>query len=246
MSARRDAESANRAKHEFLATLSHELRTPLNAIVGWTRMLLDGSLDEPGRTRALEVIARNAQLQAQLVGDILDVSGIITGGLKLNTDLIDLGSVICAAVDALRPAALAKGVTLHVSEPAEARFVYADAQRLQQAVWNLVANAIKFTPAGGRVEVDLVDDDSDVLRIRVRDTGDGIDREFLPHVFDRFRQGDGSVSRQHGGLGLGLAIARHLVELHGGRVDAASPGRGGGSTFIVDLPRPRAAEQHSA
>jgi PAS domain S-box-containing protein len=237
LAARREAESANRAKDEFLATLSHELRTPLNAIMGWSRMLIDGSLDgEQSRRRALEVIDRNAQLQATMVADILDVSRIITGGLRLDLRPVDLGSVIGAALDAVRPAAEAKKIRMHSALAGAARLTEGDPQRLQQIVWNLLANAVKFTAAGGQVDVGLQADDSTIC-ITVRDDGMGIDPAFLPHVFDRFRQADGTVSRQHGGLGLGLAIVRHLVELHGGRVRAESEGQGHGATFIVELPR---------
>lgn len=237
LSARREAEAANRAKDEFLATLSHELRTPLNAIVGWTRMLLDGRMDEGSTRRALRVIDRNAHLQAQLVGDILDVSRIITGGLRLDLQPVDLDAVIGAALDAVRPAADAKRVALRCRLAASARFTQGDAQRLQQIVWNLLSNAVKFAEAGGFVEVELLDAGDSGVRIRVEDDGAGIEPAFLPHVFERFRQADGSVSRQHGGLGLGLAIVRHLVELHGGTVLATSPGLGRGSTFVVELPR---------
>jgi PAS domain S-box-containing protein len=235
--ARREAETANRAKDDFLATLSHELRTPLNAIVGWTRMLLDGTLDARSITRALQVIDRNAHLQVQLVSDILDVSRIITGGLTLDVRPVDLGSVIGAALDSVRPGADAKKLHIRSRLAASARLTEGDPQRLQQIVWNLLANAVKFTPAGGTIDVDLVDAGSDGVRIRVSDNGAGIDPDFLSHVFERFRQADGSVSRQHGGLGLGLAIVRHLVELHGGRARAESGGPGKGSTFTVDLPR---------
>jgi PAS domain S-box-containing protein len=237
LKARREAEAANRAKDEFLATLSHELRTPLNAIVGWTRMLLDGTLDEQSARKALHVIDRNAQLQTQLVADILDVSRIITGGLRLSLRPVDLGSVIGAALDAVRPAADAKRVRLYSRLAASVRIHEGDSERLQQVVWNLLANAVKFTPAGGSVEIDLLDGADGGVIIRVRDDGAGIDAAFLPHVFERFRQADGSVSRQHGGLGLGLAIVRHLVELHGGTVRADSAGPGLGSTFTVELPR---------
>jgi len=237
LNARREAEAANRAKDEFLATLSHELRTPLNAIVGWTRMLLEGTLDEQSARKALHVIDRNAHLQTQLVADILDVSRIITGGLRLNLRPVDLGSVIGAALDAVRPAADAKKVRLRSRLAASARIHEGDSERLQQVVWNLLANAVKFTAAGGSVDIDLLDGADGGVRIRVRDDGAGIDAAFLPHVFERFRQADGSVSRQHGGLGLGLAIVRHLVELHGGTVRAESAGAGKGSTFSVDLPR---------
>ena len=237
LSARRDAEAANRAKDEFLATLSHELRTPLNAIVGWTRMLLDGTLDERSTTHALEVIDRNAHLQVQLVADILDVSRIISGGLRLDMQPVDLGSVIGAALDAVRPAADAKTIQIRSRLAASARLTEGDPQRLQQIVWNLLANAVKFTQAGGHVDVELDDAGDNGIRIRVRDDGVGIDPAFLPFAFERFRQADSSVSREHGGLGLGLAIVRHLVELHGGTVRADSQGSGTGSTFTVELPR---------
>jgi len=237
LTARREAEAANRAKDEFLATLSHELRTPLNAIVGWTRMLLDGTLDERSVRRALEVIDRNAHLQAQLIEDILDVSRIITGVLRLERKPVDLGSVIGAAYDAVRPAAEAKRIRVQSRLDSAARLTEGDPQRLQQVVWNLVSNAVKFTRPGGLVEIELAAAGSDVVRITVRDDGAGIDREFLPYVFDRFRQADGSISRQHGGLGLGLAIVRHLVESHGGTVRAESEGLDRGSTFIIELPR---------
>jgi signal transduction histidine kinase/integral membrane sensor domain MASE1 len=236
--ARREAEAANRAKDEFLATLSHELRTPLNAIVGWTRMLLDGSVEEGKKRRALEVIDRNAALQVRLVDDILDVSRIITGGLRLEMRPVDLGVVIAAAVDAIRPAAEARRIEIYSNVIASARQTEGDPQRLQQIVWNLVANAVKFTEPGGRIDLELADAGAQGVRISVRDSGAGIEPDFLPHVFERFRQADGAVSRQHGGLGLGLAIVRHLVELHGGTVRATSPGKGQGSTFTIELPRP--------
>jgi len=235
--ARREAETANRAKDDFLATLSHELRTPLNAIVGWTRMLLDGTLDQRSTKRALQVIDRNAHLQAQLVADILDVSRITTGGLRLDVRPVDLGSVIGAALDSVRPAADAKKIQIRSRLAPSARLTDGDPQRLQQIIWNLLSNAVKFTQPGGVVDVDLLDAGRDAVRIRVADDGAGIAPEFLPHVFERFRQADGSVSRQHGGLGLGLAIVRHLVELHGGTVHAESAGVGRGSTFTIELPR---------
>lgn len=199
-------------------------------------MLLDGTMDPGSTRRALEVIDRNAHLQAQLVGDILDVSRIITGGLQLDLRPVDLGSVIGAALDAVRPAAEAKKVRLRTHLSASARLTEGDPQRLQQIIWNLLANAVKFTPTGGHIDVELVEA-GDSVSIRVQDNGAGIDPGFLPHVFERFRQADGSVSRQHGGLGLGLAIVRHLVELHGGTVRAESQGPGHGSTFTVELPR---------
>ncbi|HUR32465.1 MAG TPA: MASE1 domain-containing protein [Vicinamibacterales bacterium] len=234
--ARKEAEAANRAKDEFLATLSHELRTPLNAIVGWTRMLLDGTLDGSSSRRALEVIDRNAHLQVQLVADILDVSRIITGGLRLDLRPVDVAAVIGAALDAVRPAADAKRVRLRPRLLATGRLLQADPQRLQQVFWNLLANAVKFTAPGGTVTIDLLDAAGQCVQIKVQDDGAGIDPAFLPYVFDRFRQADGSVSRQHGGLGLGLAIVRHLVEVHGGTVRAESAGLGLGSTFTVELP----------
>ena len=235
--ARSAAEAANRAKDDFLATLSHELRTPLNAIVGWTRMLLDGVLDAPSTRRALQVIDRNAHHQVQLVSDILDVSRIITGGLKLEVRPVDLAAVIGAALDSIRPSADAKQIHVRTHLSASVRLTNGDPHRLQQIVWNLLTNAVKFTPSGGTIDVDLDDAGGAGIRIRVSDNGAGIDAEFLPHVFERFRQADGSVSRQYGGLGLGLAIVRHLVELHGGSVRAASEGLGKGATFTVDLPR---------
>jgi PAS domain S-box-containing protein len=239
--ARREAEAANRAKDEFLATLSHELRTPLNAIVGWTRMLLDGTVDPRSTRRALEVIDRNAHLQSQLVADILDVSRIITGGLRLDVRPLDLGTVIGAALDAIRPAADAKKVQLRSRLMASEAVIQGDPQRLQQVVWNLLANAVKFNRAGGTVTIELLGAGAGIL-IRVLDDGVGIDPAFLPFVFERFRQADGSVSRQHGGLGLGLAIVRHLVELHGGTVRAESAGRDKGATFVVELPKLDAAD----
>ena len=199
-------------------------------------MLLDGTMDERSTRRALEVIDRNAHLQVQLVGDILDVSRIITGGLRLDLQPVNLGSVIGAALDAVRPAADAKQIRLRSRLVASALLTQGDPQRLQQIVWNLLANAVKFTQVGGLVEVELVDS-RDGVRIRVQDDGAGIDPAFLPHVFERFRQADGSVSREHGGLGLGLAIVRHLVELHGGTVRAESQGPGKGSAFTFELPR---------
>jgi PAS domain S-box-containing protein len=235
--ARHEAEAANRAKDEFLATLSHELRTPLNAIVGWTRMLLDGTLDEQSARRALTIVDRNAHAQAQLVTDLLDVSRIITGKLSLNLRPLDLGSVIGAALDTVRPAAEAKHIRITSKLSSAARLTSGDFQRLQQIVWNLLSNAIKFTPEGGSVDVQLLEHGAGKLRLSVTDSGIGIAPEFLPRVFDRFRQADSSSTRQHGGLGLGLAIVRHLVEQHGGSVFAESKGPGTGATFIVELPQ---------
>jgi PAS domain S-box-containing protein len=234
--ARREAESANRAKDDFLATVSHELRTPLNAIVGWTRMLLEGILDEQSARRALTIIDRNAHAQAQLVTDLLDISRIITGKLSLAVRPVDMGSVIGAALDTVRPAADAKRIVISTSLGAPVRLVNGDFHRLQQMVWNLLSNAIKFTPEGGTVEVRLAEHDSKI-RLRISDSGAGISPDFLPFVFDRFRQADGSSTRQHGGLGLGLAIVRHIVELHGGTAAADSAGPGKGAAFTIDLPQ---------
>jgi PAS domain S-box-containing protein len=231
----RQAQEANRIKDEFLATVSHELRTPLSAMLGWTELLRSGELDEATSARALEVIERNAKVQAQLIEDLLDVSRIIMGKLRLDICLLEPVSVIEAAIDAVRPAAEAKGVRLQAALDPEAGLVLGDQDRLQQVVWNLLFNAVKFTPRGGRIQVQLKLADS-YVEIAVNDTGQGIKPEFLPYVFDRFRQADGSHTRRHRGLGLGLAIVRHLVELHGGIVDVTSAGEGQGATFIVRLP----------
>ncbi|MCU1278630.1 MAG: phoR 3 [bacterium] len=226
---------ANRIKDEFLATLSHELRTPLNAIVGWTRLLRTGRLDERTGARALETIDRNATLQAKLVEDLLDVSRIITGKLRLRIANIDPISVIEAAINSVRPAAEAKSIRLDAHLDSTVGLLAADGDRLQQVMWNLLSNAIKFTPVGGHVRVSLRPAPAG-LSLRVEDNGAGIDSAFLPYVFDRFRQADSSTTRQHGGLGLGLAIVRHLVELHGGTVHADSSGEGRGASFTVRLP----------
>jgi signal transduction histidine kinase/ActR/RegA family two-component response regulator len=236
--ARSEAEDANRMKDEFLATVSHELRTPLNAILGWTHMLRGGRLDQATSERALETIERNAKSQAQLVEDILDVSRVISGKLRLNTSLVDLSSVINAAIDSVQLAADSKSIGLEVKLETSARQVLGDAGRLQQVIWNLLSNAIKFTPDNGRVMVRLKQVDSNVT-IQVTDTGQGISAEFLPCVFDRFRQADSTSTRRSGGLGLGLSIVRHLVELHGGRVAVESDGEGRGTTFLITLPLPR-------
>jgi signal transduction histidine kinase/ActR/RegA family two-component response regulator len=233
--ARAEAEAANRLKDEFLATVSHELRTPLHAIIGWSHMLRQRRLDEATVTRALETIERNAQSQAQLIEDILDVSRVITGKLRLNVAHVDVAAVVNAAIDSVQLAAESKGIQLEVTLDPRARHVSGDASRLQQVVWNLLSNAIKFTPAGGRVSIRLERANSNV-QIRVSDTGCGVSRDFLPFIFDRFRQADGTSTRMHGGLGLGLAIVRHLVELHGGTVHADSDGEGRGATFTISLP----------
>ncbi|MFL6275279.1 MAG: ATP-binding protein [Blastocatellia bacterium] len=232
-----EARTANRMKDEFLATVSHELRTPLNAIIGWSHLLRRGGLDEAMAGRAVETIERNARVQAQLIEDILDVSRIITGKLRLKISNVDLAAVINAAIDAVQLAATSKGIRLEVTLDPSARHLAGDASRLQQIIWNLLSNAIKFTPAGGRVEVRL-ERATGSARIRVTDCGEGISKDLLPFIFDRFRQGDGTSTRRHGGLGLGLAIVRHLTELHGGAVYADSPGPGGGASFTIELPRP--------
>ncbi|HEV8306338.1 MAG TPA: ATP-binding protein [Methylomirabilota bacterium] len=231
----REGEEANRAKDEFLATLSHELRTPLTAVLGWTQLLRSAQLDDAMRTRAIETIERNARTQAQLINGLLEISRIVTGKLSLEVRPLDLRSVIEAALETVRPAAEAKRVLLDAALPAWVGPVSGDPDRLQQVVWNLLSNAIKFTPAGGRVEVRLAQADGQA-EIQVSDTGQGIRPEFLPFVFDRFRQADSTTTRSFGGLGLGLAIVRHLVELHGGRVEATSEGEGQGATFRVWLP----------
>ena len=229
-----DLDAANRAKEDFLATLSHELRTPLNAMLGWTRLLRMGRLDAPAMQRALETIERNAHLQEQLIADILDVSRIVTGKLRLNLRPIDLTPVLDSAVDSVRATADAKGVSLDVQvEPAGA--VLGDPDRLQQVMWNLLSNAVKFTPRGGTVTISSGRVGANAM-IKVSDTGEGMTPELLPYVFDRFRQGDASATRPHGGLGLGLAIVRHIIELHGGQVQAWSEGTGRGSSFAVQLP----------
>jgi CheY-like chemotaxis protein/nitrogen-specific signal transduction histidine kinase len=233
--ARAEAEKLNRLKDEFLSTVSHELRTPLNAILGWSQILRASQVDEARMSRALETIERNARSQAQLIDDLLDISRIITGKIRLNVQTVELLHVVEAAIDTVRPAADAKSIHLRsVLDPA-AGPVLGDSERLQQIVWNLLSNAIKFTPKQGRIQVCLQRINSHV-EIVVVDTGQGISAEFLPHVFERFRQADGSITRSFGGLGLGLAIVRQLVELHGGTVHAESPGEGQGATFTVKLP----------
>jgi len=230
--ARAEAEAANRMKDEFLATLSHELRTPLNAVYGWARMLRAGQLDPEASERALAVIERNARVQTQMIDDLLDVSRIITGKMRLEAQLVDPKVVVEAAIDAIRPAADAKELRLQAVLDPLAGPITGDPDRLQQVVWNLLANAVRFTPKNGRVQVTLRRVNSRV-DIVVSDTGEGIDPAVLPFIFERFRQGPG---REHGGLGIGLALVRHLVELHGGEVKAASDGPNTGATFTVSLP----------
>ncbi len=233
--AREEAESANRLKDEFLGTVSHELRTPLNAILGWTELLQIGGLDGEESSRGLKTIERNARAQSQLIEDLLDVSKIITGKLQLNVAEVDVVAVIDAAVEGVRRAAENKKIRLHSLVDPEAGPIAGDPMRLQQMLWNLLSNAIKFTPRGGRVDLQLKRVNSHVEMV-VSDNGAGIRRELLPFVFDRFRQGDSSPSRAYGGLGLGLAIVRHLTELHGGTVRVESGGEGQGATFTVSLP----------
>ena len=233
--ARQEAEAANRAKDEFLTTVSHELRTPLNAILGWSTLLRTEKLEDAIAVRALEIIERNAKAQAQLIEDILDVSRVITGKLRLDVRPVDLAPVIDAAIDTVRPASEAKTIQIQTHCGAGVGVVSGDPDRLQQVVWNLLSNAVKFTPNGGRVDVRLERLDSDV-QITVSDTGNGIRADFLPLIFDRFRQADSTSTRKYGGLGLGLAIVRQIVELHGGTVHAESRGEGQGATFRVRLP----------
>ena len=239
-SALAESEAANRSKDDFLATLSHELRTPLTSMLGWVRLLRGARLDPEQTARALETIERNTRLQAKLIDDLLDVSRIVAGKIKVEQQRLDLGAVVGEAVQSLRREAEVNGVQLDVALAKDAGAVVGDAVRLQQIVANLLSNAIKFTPAGGRIDVALQPDGA-VVRLIVRDTGAGITPELLPHIFDRFLQGDASRTRGRGGLGLGLAIVRHLVELHGGTITAASDGPGQGATFTVTLPTASAA-----
>jgi PAS domain S-box-containing protein len=233
--ARGEAERANRLKDEFLATISHELRNPLNAIMGWAHMLRLGKLDAANTDRAVETIYRNAKSQTQLVADLLDVSRIISGKLRLDVRTVDLISIVNAAIDSVRPAADAKGIRLQTMLDPAAGPISGDADRLQQIVWNLLTNAVKFTSKGGKIQVKVQRIDSQV-EIAVSDTGVGISKEFLPYVFDRFRQADASTTRMHGGLGLGLSIVRQLVDLHGGNAIVQSDGEGKGATFTITLP----------
>ena len=232
--ARQQAEEASRLKEEFLATVSHELRTPLNAVVGWSRLLRSGRLDNDGLSHAVEVIERNAEAQRQIIEDLLDVSRIVTGKLRINTQPVDVLLVIHAAIESIRPAAEAKEIEITTHVEAPDTIVRADRERIQQVLWNLLANAVKFTPAGGVVDVYLERHES-LAAIRIEDSGPGIPPDFLPHIFERFSQADGSNTRKHGGLGLGLAIVRHLIELHGGTVSASNR-ENGGAVLTVRLP----------
>jgi PAS domain S-box-containing protein len=235
LAARREAEAASHAKDTFLATVSHELRTPLSPILAWSDLLRRGQLDREQVQRAIAAIERNAGVQAQLIEDLLDVSRIVAGKLRLDRQPVELEPVVREAVEIVRPAALAKGVELELALDGGGCQVSGDADRLRQVCWNLLSNAVKFTPAGGQVRIALAQDRG-AARISVSDTGQGIDPEFLPHIFERFRQADPGSTREHGGLGIGLAIVRELVELHGGRVWAESRGEGRGALFTVELP----------
>lgn len=249
--AREAAEESNRLKDEFLATVSHELRTPLTAILGWSRLLEGGALDESIVKQAIETIGRNAKAQAQIVDDILDVSRIITGNLYIDLHPLEVVPVIENAINVVRPTADAKGIKIETYFDQKPAMISGDANRLQQVVWNMLSNAVKFTESGGRVCL-KVTQSGGAVEVSVSDTGQGINKEFLPYVFDRFRQADSTTTRQHGGLGLGLAIARHLVEIHGGTIRAESPGVGRGATFTIRLPlvetavSPTSAVQKSA
>jgi signal transduction histidine kinase len=233
--ARMQAQAANRAKDEFLATLSHELRTPLNAILGWSRLLASGHLDGATARRAVEIIERNTRLQAQLIEDLLDISRIVTGKLRLDFRTVDVRTIAEGAIEAVRTTAEGRGIVLECDLAAADELILCDPGRMQQVVWNLLSNAIKFTPPSGRVNVRVWRDDG-LVTVQVSDTGAGIQPDFLPHVFDRFRQQDPATTRKYGGLGLGLSIVRHLVELHGGTVTASSEGEGRGATFTVTVP----------
>jgi CheY-like chemotaxis protein len=233
--ARREAERANRLKDEFLAMVSHELRTPLNAILGWADMLQSGTLQDARRDRAIHAIHSNAQRQAQLIGELLDVSRIMSGKLLLGRTAVDLQNAVRTAIEVVQASADAKGIHIAVDADPSVGPFYADATRLQQILWNLLSNAIKFTPDGGAVHVRVWRADGGVELI-VTDTGQGIPAAFLPSVFEPFQQADRSTARQHGGLGLGLSIVRHLVEAHGGTITVESAGEGQGSTFILRLP----------
>jgi PAS domain S-box-containing protein len=233
--ARAEADAANGIKDEFLATVSHELRTPLSAILGWAQLVVSDKLDEQESKRAAETILRNARAQKEIIDDLLDISRIITGKLRLNVRSVEMDRMIEAVVEGVRPAADARNIHLQTTIDPQISPISGDPDRLQQIIWNLLSNAIKFTPQGGRVEVRLQGIDSHV-EITISDTGQGIDPELLLHVFDRFRQSDSSSKRRHGGLGLGLSIVRQLVELHGGTVTVESPGAGAGTTFKVMLP----------
>jgi signal transduction histidine kinase len=233
--AEEEALAANRAKDEFVATLSHELRTPLTSIVGWVRMLREGKLDGARAAQALATIERNALTQVRLIDDLLDVSRIVSGSLRLHIGRITPREIVDNALASMRPAIQAKGLCAEIVADPAMPAIAGDAVRLQQVIWNLVSNAVKFTPAGGTIRI-IVDRDDDHVSIAISDSGEGIDPAFLPHVFERFRQAPGVGTRQGTGLGLGLWVVRQVVELHGGTVAVASEGRGRGATFTVRLP----------
>lgn len=230
------AQASNRAKDEFLATVSHELRTPINAVLGWTQMLRAGILPPERAARALDAVDRNAAALSRMIEDLLDVSRITSGKFRMEFEEVDLAALARLALEVVRPSADAKGLTLVPDLPEGHAVLHADPQRLEQAIWNLLSNAVKFTPAGGTVHI-AVGLESPFVTLTVSDTGEGIAHDVLPHIFERFRQGDASSTRTHAGLGIGLALVRHIVELHGGTVRAASGGRGQGTTFRVRLPR---------
>ena len=236
---------ADRMKDEFLATLSHELRTPLNAILGYARMLRSEQIAPERRARAVEVLERNASALSQIVDDVLDVSRIISGKIRLSVQPVDLVKVVAQGIETIQAAADAKGVRIVTDIAAIERPLYGDADRLLQVCWNLLFNAVKFTPGGGTISVAVRPSQSDALVV-VRDTGIGIPPEFLGHIFERFRQADARFAREFGGLGLGLAISKHLIELHGGRIDVASDGPGCGTTFSVILPAGRSGQVDEA
>jgi signal transduction histidine kinase len=238
--ARRAAEALNRAKDEFIATVSHELRTPLNVIFGWVAILRSRSLDEAKRTHALEIIERNTKAQVRLIEDLLDMSRAIQGGVRLALESVDIAAVLEAAIDSLRPTAEARRIAITADAPQGVAFAHADPVRLQQVLWNVLSNALKFTPQGGRVTAEVSIDQAEAV-VRISDSGEGISPEFLPYVFDRFRQEDAEVTRTHPGLGLGLSLVRHITELHGGTITATSEGKGKGATFTIRLPLRQAA-----
>jgi len=240
-SARAVAEGALKAKDEFLATLSHEIRTPLNAVMGWTRILREREIDPEMLSRALEVIDRNATAQAKMIDDLLDMARIVTGKVRLDMQPVDLVAVALAAIDVTSPSATAKRITIRQTLDPRVAGVLGDPQRLQQVIWNLLSNSIKFTEPGGSIDIRL-QQIGQCVRVTITDSGRGIRKEFLPFVFERFRQGDSSSTRRDGGLGLGLALVRELIELHGGSVRAESPGENQGSTFVIELPTTVAGE----
>jgi PAS domain S-box-containing protein len=233
--ARAEVERTNRMKDEFLATLSHELRTPLNAILGFSQLIEKKPGDVNAVIEGVQVITRNAKMQVDLISDLLDMSRIVSGKLRLDVKEVNLADVINAGLDAIRHSAQSRGIVIETSFPREALLARGDEGRLQQVVWNLLSNAVKFTPRRGRIRVSLKSDNGNA-KIVVHDTGIGVRSDVLPYLFERFRQADSSASREHGGLGIGLAIVKHLVELHGGSVSAASEGEGKGATFTVELP----------